>query len=122
MAKTFNTRIQCKIDTNQNWISQNPILLKGEIIIVITESGEEKLKIGDGITQYSSLPFVDDTIRNSVSVHVANTNNPHNVTVQQIGADPQGSADEALNQAKSYTDQMIGNINTILDAINGEII
>ena len=28
----------------------------------------------------------------------------------------------ALNSAKAYTDEVVGNINSILDAINGEVI
>lgn len=36
--------------------------------------------------------------------------------------DPAGSAASALSDAKAYTDNAIGNINTLLDQINGEVI
>lgn len=36
--------------------------------------------------------------------------------------DPAGSAASALSDAKAYTDSAIGNINTLLDQINGEVI
>lgn len=41
-------------------------------------------------------------------------------TYDQVGADQSGAAAQALTSANAYTDQQIGDINTILDAINGE--
>lgn len=55
--KTFNTRIKHKKDTEANWTANNPVLLDGEFAIVVTEGGENKIKIGDGTTAYNSLPF-----------------------------------------------------------------
>ena len=133
MAKTFNTRVQQKIDTENNWIAQDPVLLNGEIVIAKTEFDEMRIKIGDGTSTFSSLPYIDDTVNNSLLLHTLNKNNPHNVTAQQIGAEVSGSAasalaeaksysDNNLTEAKSYTDSAIGNINSILDTINGEVI
>lgn len=60
-TKQFNTRIQHKIDTYDNWEkATNFIPLKGEIIIYTTdEEGNENpsIKIGDGETGVNSLPF-----------------------------------------------------------------
>lgn len=46
-----------------------------------------------------------------------------------VGADPSGSATSALADAKSYTDSLVGDINTALtalnaslDALNGEVV
>lgn len=39
-----------------------------------------------------------------------------------VGADPAGSAASTLTDAKAYTDSLVGNINTLLDTINGEVI
>lgn len=58
---TLNTRIRMKRDTNKNWTSANPVLMNGEIIIVDTDSGEARIKIGDGKKAYGSLPFYDET-------------------------------------------------------------
>ena len=41
--------------------------------------------------------------------HVNNKDNPHAVTAAQVGADPAGSAAQALFDAKSYVDAAIGN-------------
>ena len=52
----LKTRIQHKKDTYQNLQSKNPVLLDGEICIV-KYGNSTKLKIGDGVTRYNSLPF-----------------------------------------------------------------
>lgn len=67
MAKTFNTRIQLKIDEENNWIAQDPVLLDGEMIIVTTDAGDVRMKIGDGTSTYTELPFTDERIINSIT-------------------------------------------------------
>lgn len=57
MSKTVKTRIQNKIDTAANWAKATAFVpLRGEIIIY---SDLKKMKIGDGTTIISSLPFAD---------------------------------------------------------------
>lgn len=67
MANTLNTRIKNKRDTAANWETKNPVLLNGEIILVDTNAGEVRMKIGDGIKTYTQLPFIDETIKNQLS-------------------------------------------------------
>lgn len=67
MAKTFNTRIQLKIDEENNWIAQDPVLLDGEMIIVTTDAGDVRMKIGDGTSTYTELPFTDEKIIDSMT-------------------------------------------------------
>lgn len=43
----------------------------------------------------------------TLNSHTNNISNPHEVTYTQVGADPQGSAATALNNAKDYTDTKI---------------
>lgn len=57
MTSEFESRIKNKKDTESNWESNNPVILDGEIIIVITNTGEKKLKIGNGRSTYNQLPF-----------------------------------------------------------------
>lgn len=56
----YKTRIQHKIDTTANWaLATNFIPLKGELIIYSDGNGATpKVKIGDGITIVTELPFV----------------------------------------------------------------
>lgn len=66
--KVFQTRIQLKYDTYDNWIAADPILKKGEMAIATVPKGNTTsklqnlpnvvLKIGDGASKYSALPFV----------------------------------------------------------------
>lgn len=63
--KTFNTRIKNKIDTYANWIDKNPVLLNGEIAVVVipAETGVVQgepvtlFKVGDGTKNFSQLEF-----------------------------------------------------------------
>lgn len=64
--KVFQTRIQLKYDTYENWIAANPILKKGEMAIATVDSGVQSmtnlpnivLKVGDGASHYNELKFV----------------------------------------------------------------
>lgn len=87
--KHFDTRIQWKRDTSSNWTANNPVLLNGEIIIVDTDNGEIRFKIGDGVKTYTQLPFEDEAIRNLInekinelSTGVAYINSTDNETIE----------------------------------------
>ena len=91
-TKQFNSRIQQKKDTSSDWTANNPVLLNGEIAIVVTNSGETRFKIGDGTSSYTALPFQDEVVRalitaadDKIDAHIADTDNPHEVTKAQIG-------------------------------------
>ena len=56
-TKQIYTRIKCKCDTSANWEANDPILLKGEVVIVNDSPEVVQLKIGDGTSSYTSLPF-----------------------------------------------------------------
>ena len=53
----LNVRIRNKRDTNNNFEKNDPVLLNGEIVIVDHETDGTKIKIGDGVNKYSSLPY-----------------------------------------------------------------
>lgn len=63
--KTFNTRIKNKIDTYANWIDKDPVLLNGEIAVVVipAETGAVQgepvtlFKVGDGTKNFRQLEF-----------------------------------------------------------------
>ena len=80
-TKQFNSRIQWKKDTSANWTQNNPVLLNGEIAIVVTNAGETRFKVGDGTSSYTALPFQDEflqneitNINNDLTAHEENTN------------------------------------------------
>lgn len=67
---TLNTRIKLKYDTYANWITNNPVLLAGEVAIATVASNDAEgkpgfqnlpnvvIKVGDGSSNYSALKFV----------------------------------------------------------------
>lgn len=63
----LNARIKHKRDSAINWSTNNPVLLKGECIIVDMDNGSVRIKIGDGINNFISLPYADDDLRNIIS-------------------------------------------------------
>lgn len=71
-TKTFNTRIQNKIDTFENWTTNNPVLLAGEVAIVTVpaEAGAVEqepatlLKVGNGTSRFNNLPWVSGLAAN----------------------------------------------------------
>lgn len=69
--KTLNTRLVNKHDVEANWLKAvNFIPLQGEIIVYdIDESyNYERFKIGDGVTNVSALPFVEDIFKNNLNI------------------------------------------------------
>lgn len=66
-----NIRTRFPRDTSANWAQYNPVLLNGEIIIVDTDAGEVRYKVGDGAKKYSQLPFDDEAVRALISARGA---------------------------------------------------
>ena len=69
---TFNTRIQLKSDTEANWSAHPIVPLSGEMIIYTADNTHNytRLKVGDGITSVTNLPFIDaGTINGSQLPH-----------------------------------------------------
>ena len=63
--KTFQTRISLKYDTYENWSTNNPVLLAGEIAITTVPTAQGSvsqvpavmIKSGDGTSNYNDLPW-----------------------------------------------------------------
>lgn len=66
-TKTLNTRIQSRIDTYENWMKSELILLKGEIALCLIPTDTENsgsvslpstmMRIGDGVHKFSELQW-----------------------------------------------------------------
>ena len=76
---TYNTRIQLKSDTEANWNALAPtnnsagfIPLAGELIIYTADNTHTycRLKIGDGSTNVTLLPFIDAGTLNGEEVEI----------------------------------------------------
>lgn len=63
--KLFNTRIQLKYDTYDNWTTNDPVLKAGEMALATIQTNTSDvqsaptvvIKVGDGTHKYSELPF-----------------------------------------------------------------
>ena len=52
---TINVKVKQRTDTESNWASKNPVLLKGEM--AISSDKNNKYKIGDGTSVWSALSY-----------------------------------------------------------------
>lgn len=65
-TKILNTRLQSRNDSYANWMIKNPVLLAGELAVVVipadAESGLNQpstlLKVGDGVSNFADLPWL----------------------------------------------------------------
>ena len=60
----LNTRIVLRNDSTANWDEQlNTVLLKGEVGVEFQEDGKAKLKVGDGVTAWKDLDYLNSDIQ-----------------------------------------------------------
>lgn len=59
MPKYYN-KVPFIKKTDADWTSLNPILMDGEIILVTGEDEIVRLKVGDGVSNYSELDYISD--------------------------------------------------------------
>lgn len=70
-TNTINSRIQLKNDTEVNWNKAvNFIPKKGEVIIYSADDAHpfSRIKVGDGLTLVSNLPFIDAATLNGKKI------------------------------------------------------
>ena len=110
-TKYLNVKIINRRDTSTNWAETGTTILDAGEIIVYTDL--HKIKVGDGTSTISALPFIDDKdlsnyvtkseltstisetvstlsksiglVEDEITTHTSSTFNPHNVTKSQIG-------------------------------------
>lgn len=70
---TINTRIQLKSDTETRWLANPIVPLAGELIIYTPDNTHRycRLKVGDGSTNTTNLPFIDAGTLNGHETEVA---------------------------------------------------
>ena len=66
IEKTLNTRIKLRYDSHENWLTNDPVLLAGEValaVVTVKQEGDVNfvpsvlMKVGDGTHKYSELGF-----------------------------------------------------------------
>lgn len=71
MAKELTVKFKNKADTAINWTTANPILGLGELGL---ETNTNKIKFGDGVSTWNSLPYYSD-IPTASSITIADAGN-----------------------------------------------
>lgn len=83
--KTIKTRVSQKHDTAENWANSDLIPLEGELIIYdADENSPARIKLGDGKSSASELPFLDDSISAKVFEDLANNGQISDQIAEQI--------------------------------------
>lgn len=80
----LKARLRLKRDTSSNWTKNNPVLLNGELIIVDTDSGEVRSKIGDGVKTYTQLPFNDEALKAYVDASKIGIETPQTANADEL--------------------------------------
>lgn len=94
--KTFNARIKNKRDTSANWVSKDPVLLDGELIIVDTAGGETRFKVGDGTSKWSELNFIGGDEAKNFVVTPNEGESDIDAIIRVVGATELHSGDTAI--------------------------
>ncbi len=123
MATQILTRILNKIDSYQNWIKESAIVLKkGEIGIAEIKTGDNQLtppaigiKVGDGITPYAQLPWIQ-AIAGDVSSFVKEnltTREAFNNLVKSAASADVSTLNSAIDGLKARMTTAEGKITTL---------
>ena len=118
MSDSYNTRIKLKRDTEGNWTSKNPILLDGEMIIVKTNDGKIRKKIGDGVKKFSELPYDEIAIDSATST--TSTNPVQNKVITELLNEKIGSNKPIITEPEFLTKATLKSSNITVYADPGE--
>lgn len=80
---TINVKVKQRTDTESNWASKNPVLLKGEM--AISSDKNNKYKIGDGTSAWSVLSYAKaDLSKSDVTTALGYTPPTTNTTYNDV--------------------------------------
>ena len=144
---TVKTRIVNKHDTTANWNARSTFIPKAGEIIIYTDT--HKVKVGDGTSTISTLPFIDNVdlsnyvteselsstigetvstlsksiglVEDEITTHTSSTSNPHNVTKSQIGLGSVVNAGQTATPTSGSTSYFTaGGAYTLKQSIDGK--
>lgn len=117
----MSIRFQMRRDTEANWASINPILAQGEFGYVL-DSQEFKIKKGDGVTAWNSLPFIefgDKALWGNIGGDITNQPDLMNY-LQNLQSDiddevsARESADQTLTNQYNSLNTAVSNIQAVI--------
>ena len=107
--KVLEARLITRNDTSTNWNNTNPVLIKGEIVL---ETDTLKLKVGDGINSYDSLPYVQASEETN-TITLSATNWVNNTYTYSINASNLLAISYAINITPAQLSEAIASQLTI---------
>lgn len=111
-VKTLNTRIVNKHDTSTNWEKAVNFKPKAGEIIIYDYDGYNKIKIGDGQTVVSDLPFVEQdladyvttsTLTSTISATVSSINKTIDILEEEVNTNTT-SIQQLISSVMDYED------------------
>ena len=80
-------KIRPRRGSKSEWESNNPVLLEGEIAIEYPDlgisAGNMKMKVGDGILPWNSLPYAINPVEAS-SIHGGSSTTHNDISIREI--------------------------------------
>ena len=116
--KTLLAQIKQRSDTAANWTVKNPIISDGELIIVTTNAGEKRFKVGDGEKTFTQLPYADENILSKIKTYTAGDG----ISISDTGViSSTGGGSSSSDVFIIETDDSSENITTSFDDIKNAI-
>lgn len=128
--QTLKTRIRLKYDTLQNWTTNNPVLLAGEVAVVAIPANSETtvqqvtkpaivFKVGDGTTAFNSLPYASGL---AADVYAwAKAANKPSYTASEVGAATAADITNAINALDVADSAKSGQYVSAVSQVDGKI-
>ena len=128
--QTLKTRIRLKYDTLQNWTTNNPVLLAGEIAVVAIPTGSETtvqqvtkpaivFKVGDGTTAFNTLPYASGLAADVYAWAKAATKPSY--TASEVGAATAADITNAINALDVTDAAQSGQYVSAVSQVDGKI-
>lgn len=115
--KTLLAQIKQRSDTAANWTAKNPIISDGELIIVTTNAGEKRFKVGDGEKTFTQLPYADENILSKIKTYTAG----NGISISDTGVISSTGGGSGSDIFVVETDDTGENITTSFDDIKNAI-
>ena len=122
----IKSRIVLRNDSLQNWEAHSDVvLLKGEVAIAFLESGEEKIKIGNGVSTWAELDWFGGSVKisadgKSVSVTEAGVVSLYGFDAAEVGAYPVKTEEGTLKWVLPITEDYEG-LKTEIETLKSEV-
>jgi hypothetical protein len=122
------TRIILRNDSTANWLANSSaVLSRGEVGFEFPESGQAKMKVGDGATSWADLPYFGSGEGiSAIDRNVLVLDNGHNLTLlgfqeAEVGMTPIKGQNGQLVWAKLEAAALESRIESLAEVVNQKV-